>query len=68
MAGTTQAAVGATVQTGMDNAIGLFSATMDKMDAGEISTGEAAKMAMLAMGRIAYAKELKEADEAQNKR
>ena len=67
MAGSTQAAVGTTVQNGMDNAINGFSQTMDDMDADSISTGEAAKRAMLYTGRIAFAKQLVEADEKQNK-
>lgn len=63
----TQATVAAAVKNGMDNAITGFTDTMNRMDRNEISTGEAASLAMLYTGRIAFAKQLVEADEKQNK-
>lgn len=67
MAGSTQSAVGVSLQNGMDNAINGFTQTMDAMDANQISTGKAAEQAMLFTGRIAFAKQLADADEKQNK-
>ena len=67
MAGSIQSAVGTSVQTAKDGAMNAATTALDKLAAGEISTGEATKIIMLSTDTMSLSNNVIDVNEKANK-